>query len=47
VVVVSVFLGRGVAVQSEGSGGHVSDTTGAHSVTCSCSVAREVVYLLR
>jgi hypothetical protein len=41
-----VLLGRGVAVQSGGSGGHVSDTTGAHSVTCSGFVARGVVYLL-
>lgn len=45
-MVVSVLLGRGVAVQSGGSGGHVSDTTGAHSVTCSGLVARGVVCLL-
>ena len=43
VVVVSVLLERGVAVQSGGSGLHVSDAVGAHSVTCSNSVARDVV----
>jgi hypothetical protein len=35
-----MLLGFGVAVQSGGSGLHVSDAAVAHSVTCSNSVAR-------